>query len=146
MTKLALMGEATVLEPAGDQPQQERRRVPYQSRSLAECITNVATPQGKKPILKTMVTTACERNCNYCPFRAGRSKMKRLTFSPDELASGLDTLYRGGQVEGMFLSSGIIKGSVTTQDKIIDTAEIVRNRYYYQGYLHLRVLMQSIPP
>lgn len=66
--------------------------------------------------------------------------MKRLTFTPDELASGLDTLQRAGKVEGMFLSSGIIKGSVTTQDKIIDTAEIVRNHYHYQGYLHLKVM------
>jgi predicted DNA-binding helix-hairpin-helix protein len=140
MTKLAQMGDATIYEPAGDQPQQERRHSPYQSRSLAECITNVSTPKGKLPILKAMVTTACERNCFYCPFRAGRSKMKRLTFTPDELASGLDTLQRAGQVQGMFLSSGIIKGSVTTQDKIIDTAEIVRKRYGYQGYLHLKVM------
>jgi predicted DNA-binding helix-hairpin-helix protein len=66
--------------------------------------------------------------------------MKRLTFTPDELAAGLDTLQRSGQVDGMFLSSGIIKGSVTTQDKILDTAEIVRNRYHYQGYLHLKVM------
>ncbi|GAC1565952.1 MAG: putative DNA modification/repair radical SAM protein [Ktedonobacteraceae bacterium] len=66
--------------------------------------------------------------------------MKRLTFTPDELASGLNTLQQAGKVEGMFLSSGIIKGSVTTQDKIIDTAEIVRNRYRYQGYLHLKVM------
>jgi predicted DNA-binding helix-hairpin-helix protein len=87
-----------------------------------------------------MNTTACEKNCMYCPFRAGRSKMKRMTFSPDELASGLDTLQRAGQVQGMFLSSGIIKGSVTTQDKIIDTAEIVRKRYNYKGYLHLKVM------
>jgi len=140
MTKLAQMGDATAFEPVGDQPQQERKRVPFQSHSLAECITNVSTPQGKKPILKTMITTACERNCNYCPFRAGRSKMKRMTFTPDELASGLDTLQRAGQVDGMFLSSGIIKGSVTTQDKIIDTAEIVRNRYHYGGYLHLKIM------
>src|SRR5579859_2898301 len=140
MTKLALMGNATTFEPVGDKPQQERRHAPYQSHSLNECITNVATPTGKKSILKAMVTTACERNCYYCPFRAGRSKMKRLTFTPDELASGLDTLQQVGKVEGMFLSSGIIKGSVTTQDKIIDTAEIVRNRYHYQGYLHLKVM------
>src|SRR5437588_9415804 len=140
MTKLVQMGDATIYEPAGDQPQQERRRVPYQSRSLAECITNVSTPKGKLPILKAMVTTACERNCFYCPFRAGRSKMKRLTFSPDELASGLDTLQRAGQVGGMFLSSGIIKGSVTTQDKIIDTVEIIRDRYNYQGYIHLKIM------
>src|SRR5256885_2101285 len=140
MTKFAQMGDATMYEPAGDQPQAERRRVPYQSRSLAECITNVSTPTGKLPILKTMLTTACERNCHYCPFRAGRSKMKRMTFTPDELASGLDTMQQAGQVQGMFLSSGIIKGSVTTQDKIIDTAEIVRKRYNYRGYLHLKVM------
>ncbi len=140
ITKLTQVSDATIFEPAGDQPQQERRRVSYQSHSLAECITNVATPKGAKPILKTMITTACERNCFYCPFRAGRSKMKRLTFTPDELASSLDTLQRAGRVQGMFLSSGIIKGSVTTQDKIIDTAEIVRNRYKYRGYLHLKVM------
>ena len=140
MTKLAQMGNATSFEPAGDQPQQERHHAPYQSRSLAECITNVATPKGSKPILKAMVTTACERNCYYCPFRAGRSKMKRLTFTPDELAGGFDTLQRAGKVEGMFLSSGIIKGGVTTQDKIIETAEIIRRRYGYNGYLHLKVM------
>src|SRR5438874_13034940 len=69
--------------------------------------------------------------------------MKRITFSPDELAQGFDTLQRAGQVQGMFLSSGIIKCSVTTQDKIIDTAEIIRKRYHYQGYLHLKI-MQGI--
>ncbi len=140
LTKLAQMGEATIYEPAGDQPLQERRHGAYQSRSLVECITNVSTPKGSLPIVKAMLTTACERNCYYCPFRAGRSKMKRLTFSPDELAQGFDTLQRAGQVEGMFLSSGIIKGSVTTQDKIIDTAEIIRNRYGYRGYLHLKIM------
>src|SRR5215471_11322777 len=140
MTKLALLGDATAYEPVGDQPQQEHHRVPYQSHSLEECITNVSTPTGKRKILKAMMTTACQMNCHYCPFRAGRSSTKRLTFAPDELARGLDTLHHAGKVEGMFLSSGIIKGSVTTQDKIIDTAEIVRNRYHYRGYLHLKVM------
>src|SRR5215471_21704746 len=140
LTKLTQLGDTTLYEPSGDQPQTERRRVPYQSRSIDECITNVVTPQGKKPILKTMMTTACERNCHYCPFRAGRSKTQRVTFSPDEMAGAFDTLQRANQVQGMFLSSGIIKGSVTTQDKIIDTAEIVRNRYHYRGYLHLKVM------
>ncbi len=140
MTKLAQMGEATIYEPAGDQPQQESRPARYQSRSLAECITHVSTPKGKLPILKAMSTTACEKNCFYCPFRAGRSVMKRLTFTPDELAGSFDTLQRAGKVQGMFLSSGIIKGGVTTQDKIIETAEIVRRHYGYRGYLHLKVM------
>src|SRR6266704_2779112 len=140
ITKLTQVSDATAYEPAGDQPQNERRRAPYQSQSLAECITNVSTPKGQLPILKTMLTTACERNCYYCPFRAGRSKTKRITFGPDELARGFDTLQSTGQAQGLFLSSGIIRGSVTTQDKIIDTVEIIRNRYSYRGYVHLKVM------
>src|SRR5229473_5251768 len=140
LTKLAQLGNTTNFEPSGDQPQVEHKRVPYQSRSLDECITNVVTPKGKKPILKTMMTTACERNCFYCPFRAGRSKTQRMTFSSDEMAGAFDTLQRANRVEGIFLSSGIIKGSVTTQDKIIDTIEIIRNRYEYKGYIHLKIM------
>jgi predicted DNA-binding helix-hairpin-helix protein len=140
LTKLAQLGDTTLYEPSGDQPQAEQKRVPYQSRSLDECITNVVTPKGKKPILKTMMTTACERNCFYCPFRAGRSKTQRMTFSSDEMAGAFDTLQRANRVEGIFLSSGIIKGSVTTQDKIIDTIEIIRNRYEYRGYIHLKIM------
>jgi predicted DNA-binding helix-hairpin-helix protein len=140
LTKLALLGDTTNFEPSGDQPQVEHKRVPYQSRRIEECITNVVTPEGKKPILKAMMTTACERNCFYCPFRAGRSKTQRMTFSPDEMAGAFDTLQRANRVEGMFLSSGIIKGSLTTQDKIIDTVEIIRKRYEYQGYIHLKIM------
>jgi predicted DNA-binding helix-hairpin-helix protein len=140
MTKLAQMGEATGYEPAGDQPQQEQRPGASASRSLAACITQVATPKGRIPMFKAMLTTACERNCYYCPFRAGRSQTKRLTVHSEEMARGFETLHQAGQVQGLFLSSGIIKGSVTTQDKIIDTAEILRRRYQYRGYLHLKIM------
>jgi hypothetical protein len=62
ITKLTQMGDTTRFEPSGDQPLAERR-VPYQSRSLAECITNVVTPKGKKPILKTVKhpSPSCKR-------------------------------------------------------------------------------------
>ena len=140
LTKLSQLGDTTHFEPSGDQPLVEHKRVPYQSRSLDECITNVVTPTGKKPILKAMMTTACERNCFYCPFRAGRSKTQRTTFSSDEMASAFDILYRANRVDGIFLSSGIIKGSVTTQDKIIDTIDVIRHRYEYKGYIHLKIM------
>jgi predicted DNA-binding helix-hairpin-helix protein len=136
--KLTQMGNVTLYEPAGDSPQAERR--PYQSRSLAECITHVSTPTGKKPLLKTMVTTACEKNCFYCPFRAGRGSTKRVTFSPDELARVFDDMQRAKMVDGIFLSSGIIKGGLITQDKILDTIEIVRKKYRYRGYVHLKIM------
>jgi predicted DNA-binding helix-hairpin-helix protein len=137
--KLTLMGDVTLYEPAGDSPETEKDR-PYQSRSLAECITNVSTPKGSKPILKTMVTTACERNCYYCPFRAGRGKTRRVTFKPDELARAFDDLQRAKIADGIFLSSGIIKGGITTQDKILDTIEIIRRKYHYRGYVHLKIM------
>ena len=68
--KLTRMGDVTLFEPAGDTPHSEKR-VPYQARSLADCISHVQTPKGTKAVMKTMVTTACEKNCFYCPFRAG---------------------------------------------------------------------------
>src|SRR5205823_5968539 len=58
----------------------------------------------------------------------------------DGLERGFDMLRRAHQVDVMFLSSGIFKGSVSTQDKIFDTAEIVRNRDHYRVYLHLKVM------
>ncbi|MHB8626222.1 MAG: helix-hairpin-helix domain-containing protein [Aggregatilineales bacterium] len=146
LTKLTQMGDATLFEPAGDQPSREREsnRAPreenYQSHSLSECITNITTPSGSKPILKTMLTTACERNCYYCPFRAGRSRMRRISFTPDEMAGAFHTLVKSRQVDGLFLSSGILKGGVSTQDRLLDTAEIIRRRYDYRGYVHLKIM------
>ncbi|MFN8379305.1 MAG: radical SAM protein [Anaerolineae bacterium] len=143
LTKLTQMGDVTLFEPAGDSPADERKAGRYQSRSLEDCISNVQTPFGSKPILKTMLTTACERNCYYCPFRAGRAKTHRVTISPDETAMAFDRLQRAKRVDGLFLSSGIIKGSVTTQDKLIDTIEIVRRKYGYRGYVHLKIMPGS---
>ena len=137
--KLSLLDDATRFEPAGDQPVGEHQAPPRAPKPLP-CISEVATPTGKKPMLKAMMTTACERNCFYCPFRTGRSQMTRVTYTPDEMAKTYDTIQRAGLVQGLFLSSGIIKGGVTTQDKLIDTAEILRSRYGYRGYIHLKIM------
>jgi predicted DNA-binding helix-hairpin-helix protein len=97
-------------------------------------------PGGKQiKLLKTLLTSACERNCTYCPFRAGRN-YRRATFKPEEMAQTFMEMVRAGLVEGLFLSSGIIKGGVTSQDKIIATADILRNHYHFRGYLHLKLM------
>ncbi len=141
LTKLSQMGDVTLHEPAGDSPQAERkRRSRKQEFNLNDCVAQLSTPRGPKTVMKSMMTTACERNCNYCVFRAGRAKTKRVTFSPDEMASAFDALQGSGKVDGLFLSSGIIKGSVATQDKIIDTADIIRNKQGYGGYIHLKIM------
>jgi len=103
-------------------------------------ITRAVMPGGKSiTLLKTLLTSACERNCFYCPFRAGQN-YRRATFAPDEMADTFSSMNRAGMVEGLFLSSGIIKGGITTQDKLIDTAEILRKKHEYRGYLHLKIM------
>lgn len=140
LQKLSLLDDATRFEPAGDQPVNEQQQKTPRTPKPLPCISEVSTPTGKKPMLKAMMTTACERNCFYCPFRAGRSQTTRVTYTPDEMARTYDTIQRAGLVQGLFLSSGIIKGGVTTQDKIIDTAEILRKHYSYRGYIHLKIM------
>ena len=91
------------------------------------------------PLLKAMLTTACERNCNYCAFRARRD-YRRVTFKPDELAKTFIDAHHAGWVDGLFLSTGIFAGGVHTQDKLLDTAAILREKYRFHGYLHLKIM------
>lgn len=103
-------------------------------------ISRAILPNGKRiRLLKTLLTSACERNCFYCPFRAGRD-YRRETLSPDEMAAMFIALQRAGVAEGLFLSSGIVAGSILTQDKLLATAEILRLRFGFQGYLHLKLM------
>ena len=134
--KLSLLSSDMDLEPAEDVG------CPKLSEKHKESppISHAVLPGGKQiALLKTLLTSACERNCFYCPFRAGRD-FRRETLKPDEMAGSFMALHQAGMVQGMFLSSGIAGGGVRSQDKLIDTAEILRHKYGYQGYLHLKVM------
>lgn len=97
-------------------------------------------PNGQQiMLLKTLLSSACERDCFYCPFRAGRD-FRRATFKPDEFASLFGKLAQSGAAEGIFLSSGLANGGVTTQDKLIDAAEILRKKHGFRGYIHLKIM------
>jgi predicted DNA-binding helix-hairpin-helix protein len=100
-------------------------------------------PNGQKiMLLKTLLTSVCERNCFYCPFRAGRD-FRRATFKPDEFASLFSKLSAANLAEGIFLSSGVAGGGIRSMDKIIATAEILRGKYQYRGYIHLKIMPGS---
>jgi predicted DNA-binding helix-hairpin-helix protein len=100
----------------------------------------VALPDGSHfRLLKTLLTSACERDCFYCPFRAGRD-FRRATFQPEEFAHLFAMLVQKGIAEGVFLSSGINGGGIRTQDKLIDTAEIMRRKLGFIGYIHLKIM------
>lgn len=103
-------------------------------------ISMAALPNGQRmPLLKTLLTSACERNCNYCAFRAGRD-FKRVTFKAEEMAGAVDGLTRKGVIQGAFLSSGVAGGGADTQDRLLKTAEYLRLKLKYRGYLHLKLM------
>lgn len=111
-----------------------------QSNKPQPIITHAKLPNGKSmPLLKSMITSVCENNCNYCAFRAGRD-CRRASFTPDEMAETYMHLNKKNIAKGLFLSSGIAGGSIHVQDKIIDTAAILRTKLNYQGYLHLKIM------
>ncbi|MCX8061870.1 MAG: helix-hairpin-helix domain-containing protein [Anaerolineales bacterium] len=98
------------------------------------------TPQGKSVrLLKTLLSSACERDCFYCPFRAGRDRA-RATFRPEEFARLFIQLYQAGLADGLFLSSGLVGGGMRTQDKLMDAAEILRHKLDFRGYIHLKLM------
>lgn len=156
MTRLSQISEYTFLEPA-----EETQCAHFHDEAVADqskllnttcaikpsrdepVIYNAALPNGRQiPLLKTLLTSACERDCYYCPFRAGRD-FHRETFKPDEMSDLFMGLVKGGVAKGLFLSSGIAGGGIRTQDRLIDTAEILREKRSYQGYLHLKIMPGS---
>lgn len=136
LAKLKRLSSQMFLEPAEDAG---CPKVSPQD-SFSGIVSNAVLPGGKRvPLLKTLLTSACERDCYYCPFRAGRD-FRRATFKPEEMARTFTNLHRAGIVEGMFLSSGIFAGGANTQNKLLDTAQILRHKYNYRGYLHLKIM------
>ncbi len=135
--KLKLLGPATCFEPAEEvgTPQP-----PARGDDLAGAIHNAVMPGGKRiALLKTLLTSACERDCAYCAFRQGRD-FRRATFTPDELACLFMRLHQKGIAEGIFLSSGVAGGGPRTQDRIIAVAELLRRRYSFRDYIHLKIM------
>lgn len=139
--KLQILGPAAQYEPAEDvNPVGRKTRPPCVPRDLTGAISHATLPGGKRiPMLKTLLSSACEMDCRYCAFRAGRD-VRRATFTPDELAWLSDQLWRKGLVKGIFLSSGLVGGGPRTQDRIIATAELLRRRYRFDGYLHVKIM------
>ena len=129
------------LEPAEERRENEARPVCFTPKQRDAVFVHPAQlPNGQSiKLLKTLLTSACERDCFYCPFRAGRD-FRRATFKPEEFANVFIELNRKGIAEGTFLSSGIAGGGMRTQDQLLDTADILRNKLGFRGYIHLKIM------
>jgi predicted DNA-binding helix-hairpin-helix protein len=137
--RLKLLTSQMHLEPAEDSS-----CVQLSSRKQDKItVSDAVLPNGKRiSLLKSQLSTVCERNCYYCPFRSGRD-FQRATFQPEEFAKVFMSLHQARIAEGIFLSSGIINSGAFTQDKLIDTAEILRYKLHFRGYIHLKIMPGS---
>ena len=136
LERLQLLTKQMHLEPAED-----CYHPPLSSQGQSAIAVKAAImPNGQTiRLLKTLLSSYCENNCIYCPFRSQRD-IPRASFKPDDFARLFVHLHQSGFVEGIFLSSSIFRGAIKTQDLLIDTATILRKRYQYQGYLHLKIM------
>lgn len=107
---------------------------------VAQWLYPAALPNGKHlALLKILQTNMCDNNCFYCGMRRARN-VQRCDFSPEELASVFDQLVHRGVAEGLFLSSAVCDSAARTQERMIATVELVRFRYHFSGYIHLKLL------
>jgi predicted DNA-binding helix-hairpin-helix protein len=90
-------------------------------------------------MFKTLMSNACTSDCRYCPLRQ-IGNTPRCTLSPDETASLFMDHLQKQWLLGMFLSSGILDTADRTMEKLIASAEILRSKHRYRGYIHLKVI------
>ena len=90
-------------------------------------------------LLKILFTNACMYDCKYCINRCSNS-VRRATFTPHEVADLTINFYKRNYIEGLFLSSAVIKSPDYTMERLVETAFILRNEYNFNGYIHCKTI------
>jgi putative DNA modification/repair radical SAM protein len=98
------------------------------------------TPDGRcVSLLKILLTNACIYDCLYCINRSS-SNVRRARFSVDEVVRLTLNFYKRNYIEGLFLSSGIIKSPDYTMEALVAVARTLREVYDFRGYIHLKTI------
>ncbi len=93
-------------------------------------------------LLKILMSNACIYDCKYCINRCTNS-VKRATFTPREIADLTIEFYKRNYIEGLFLSSAIIKNPDFTMERLYETVFILRKEYNFNGYIHVKTIPGS---
>ncbi len=97
-------------------------------------------------LFKTLYTNHCTHQCNYCINASGCSQRAKIfSYTPEELAAITLALYRSNYIEGLFLSSGSGRDEDVIMERMVETARLLRGKYGFQGYIHLKILPGSSP-
>jgi putative DNA modification/repair radical SAM protein len=95
-------------------------------------------------LLKILLTNFCQYDCLYCVNRV-TSNVQRARFSVDEVVALTLDFYRRNCIEGLFLSSGIIRNPDYTMEQVVEVARVLREEHDFRGYIHLKTIPDAAP-
>ncbi|WP_210496233.1 putative DNA modification/repair radical SAM protein [Microvirga antarctica] len=108
-------------------------------------ICHAYTPDGRcVSLLKILLTNYCLYDCAYCVNRRS-SNVKRAKFSVEEVVTLTVEFYKRNYIEGLFLSSGIIKTPDHTMEEMLRVAKSLRQEHQFRGYIHLKTIPEASP-
>jgi putative DNA modification/repair radical SAM protein len=93
-------------------------------------------------LLKILLTNACNYDCLYCVNRA-TSNVPRARFTVNEVVQLTLDFYRRNYIEGLFLSSGIIRSADYTMEQVVSVARKLREEHHFRGYIHLKTIPEA---
>jgi putative DNA modification/repair radical SAM protein len=103
------------------------------------------TPDGRcVSLLKILLTNSCIFDCAYCINRRS-SNVRRARFSVAEVIDLTLNFYKRNYIEGLFLSSGIIRSPDYTMEQLIEVARSLREQHGFRGYIHLKAIPEADP-
>ena len=101
------------------------------------------TPDGRCiSLLKVLLTNACLYDCHYCINRRS-SNVTRARFTPEEVVQLTLDFYKRNYIEGLFLSSGIIRSADHTMELVVEVARKLREKHHFRGYIHLKTIPEA---
>src|SRR3954467_10685121 len=113
--------------------------------TIGSGICHSYTPDGRcVSLLKVLLTNACIFDCAYCINRRS-SNVRRARFSVKEVVDLTLNFYKRNYIEGLFLSSGIIRSSDYTMELIVRVARSLREEHGFKGYIHLKSIPDADP-
>src|SRR5699024_12348112 len=95
-------------------------------------------------LLKVLMTNCCIYDCKYCVNRRSND-IRRATFTPRELAELTIGFYRRNYIEGLFLSSAVVRTPDLTMERMIEALRILREEYHFRGSIHAKAIPRDDP-
>ena len=114
------------------------------SSSIAGCCHSFSADGRCITLLKVLMSNACVYDCKYCVNRRSNDT-RRAAFTPQELAELTMGFYRRNYIEGLFLSSGVLRDPDYTMEQMIRALRILRETYRFNGYIHAKAIPGAAP-